>query len=93
MLEHTIAQLKKAITDSEHLDQDKRDELLHLSEQLHDELEQIDRQQAEYIAKSAYDTVIQDVPVNGFKESVQKFELSHPNLTRIITSICAQFGV
>ncbi len=93
MLEDTIAQLKKAIADSAHLDQAKREELLRLSENLHEELEQLDQQQAADIAKQAHDTVTQEASADTLKESVQKFEVEHPNLTRIISSICAQFGV
>lgn len=93
MLEDTIAQLKKAIADSAHLDQAKRDELLRLSEKLHEALEQLDQEQATDIAKQTHDAVTNDVPAESLKESVQKFEVEHPNLTRIISSICAQFGV
>lgn len=97
MLEDTIQQLKKAIADSDHLDQAKREQLLQLSEDLHSELEQLDQEHADQIAEKTHATVESPdaavVHAETLKESVQQFEVEHPNLTRIITSICAQFGV
>jgi vacuolar-type H+-ATPase subunit H len=98
MLEDKIKQIQQAIETDNTLSKEEREKLLNLSEELHKELEHLEKthsKDAHKIAEHAHKTVEKgtEESTHGLTESAQEFEVSHPNLTRIIQTLCAQFGV
>ena len=98
MLDDKIKQIQSEIKTDTTLNEAERAKLLTLSQELHEELTHLEKthqHDAQHIAEQAHKTV-QGASIEtatGLKEVVQKFEISHPNLTRIIQALCAQFGV
>lgn len=98
MLDDKIKQIKSAIETDNSLSQEERDKLLKLSDELYGELtklEKTDKQTSHKIAEDTHKAVgeASSVHASSLKELVEEFEVSHPNLTRIIQTLCAQFGV
>lgn len=98
MLDDKFSQIKSAIEHDDSIDDAKRQKLLALSDELHDELNELEKthqQQSHNIAEHAHKTVAESSQktANGLKDTVREFEASHPNLTRIVQTLCAQFGV
>lgn len=98
MLESKIKALKNAIETQSSLTPAKKAELLALSEQLESELKALPAehdQKAEDIISVTHAAV--EAPDkthhHGLQDHVREFEVSHPNLSRIVQSIFAQFGV
>ena len=98
MLDDKFKQIKSKIESDDTLSVEKREKLLKISDELHaelDKLEKTDKQKAHKIAEHAQKTVAKDPSQSetGLKDAIQEFEVSHPNLTRIVQALCAQFGV
>ena len=98
MLDDKFTQIKSAIKTDDSIDDAKREKLLALSDELHEELNELEKthqQQSHKIADHAHQAVAQSSAetAGGLKETVCEFEVSHPNLTRIVQTLCAQFGV
>lgn len=98
MLDDKFTQIKSAINNDDSIDEAKREKLLVLSAELEKELNELEKthqQQSHVIADHTHQTIAQSSPetVSGLKETVREFEVSHPNLTRIVQTLCAQFGV
>jgi len=98
MLEDKIKQIQHTIETDKTLSDAERKKLLKLSDELKKELQNLEKthkDNAHKIADQTKDTVDKnsDEAVHNLKEMAQEFEVSHPNLTRIIQSLCAQFGV
>ena len=98
MLDDKFDKIKAAIETDNSLTNEKRQKLLALSEELHhelDELEKTHERQSHKIAEHTH-KVIKDSSAEstgGLKDTIREFEASHPNLTRIVQTLCAQFGV
>ncbi len=98
MLDDKIQQIKKAIQSDDTLTKAERDKLVQLSDELHEELrvlEKTNKRKSHKIAEDTQKTVDTSSPesVSSLKEAIEEFEVSHPNLTRIVQTLCAQFGV
>lgn len=98
MLDDRIKQIKSAIEMDSSLSKTEREKLLHLSDELYAELaklEKTDKQKSDKIAEDAHKAVGEASSKHALslRETVEEFEVSHPNLTRIIQTLCAQFGV
>jgi hypothetical protein len=107
MLQETIDKLEHKIRYTKTLTKEKREELTGLVRELRTELtelEKSEKEQAESIADFAHaaareslrakqDEQLLHLSAQGLKSSIRKFEVSHPNLTRVIQSICLAFGV
>ncbi|PHQ81449.1 MAG: hypothetical protein COB66_02135 [Coxiella sp. (in: Bacteria)] len=98
MIDDTIKELKAAITKNTSLTEAKRKKLLALSDELCTELKSMDegRQKAGVtIAKKARVAVDKhpEASIAAPHDLIQEFEASHPNATRILQQLFAQFGV
>lgn len=107
MLQETMNRIENLLRASKDLSDAQKRELLALMKQLHaelSELEKVEREQAHSIAyftkvmtheflRTKPDKELLAVAMQGVKTSIRKFEATHPNLTRIIQSICLTFGV
>lgn len=107
MLTDNIKKIQSLVKNSDHLSEQDREKLLKLSNELHDELQSLEKTEQTHARKIAEHTLqIADAAlkkdseaenhresVDDLKDSVREFEVSHPNLSRIVASICAQFGV
>jgi peptidoglycan hydrolase CwlO-like protein len=98
MLDDKIKKIKSAIETDDTLSKEKREELLRLSDELGKELTSLEKtheKKSHKIAEQAQKTVDESSPehLSNLKEVIEEFEVSHPNLTRIIQTLCAQFGV
>ena len=98
MLDDKIKQIQLEIKDDQTLSLDEREKLLKLSEELHQELlhlEKTHQKDAFTIAADTHKAVYDTSPeaILSLKDKVREFEVTHPNLTRIVQALCAQFGV
>ena len=107
MLQDTINKLEKIIAESKHLTPERQQELEALVKELHTELAELEKTQkeqansiAEHAERLAQESLHEEqdeerlaVSVGGLKAAIREFEASHPNLTRIINSICVAFEV
>ena len=91
MLDDTIKKLKSIVDHADNLTNEQRQELVKLTGELHDELEKIEHsheKDVQNIHKAMDDSSLHDL-----KDSVDKLEAEHPNLTRVLQSIFNAFGV
>lgn len=98
MLESKIKALKTAIETQSSLSAEQKSDLLALSEQLENELKTLPAEHQEKVQQIVSDAhAAVEAPGEprreGLEDSIREFEVSHPNLARIVQSICAQFGV
>ena len=96
MLDAKIQALKDAIKNNENLSDAQRKTLLDLACALDVELHTLESSQAHEIADHAHQAVQQPSSSHHhhrLQEAVRAFEVSHPNLTRVVQAVCAQFGV
>lgn len=98
MLEDKIKQIKHIIETDNTLNREERERLLALSQELQNELQTLEKtheKRAHTIAEETHKTVESGSKesVHGLQDAVQEFEVSHPNLVRVIQALCAQFGV
>ena len=98
MLDDKFKKIKSVIDSDKALSDEKRQSLLQLSDELHTELNQLEKthkKKAHKIAEDAHKVVHESSSesTTGLQDAIQEFEVSHPNLTRIIQTLCAQFGV
>lgn len=98
MINETMKKLKDTIKSNKQLSDEKREKLLSLSEELHSELNKLDdktKKAAHVVAEKAHEAAnkISDEKIATPHELIQEFEASHPNLTRILQQLFAQFGV
>lgn len=109
MIEDIMQKIKAIIHDHEKLTAEKREALLKLIATLHEELKSLAKSNPEKAKKIAdfankvAEQAMQDdternpelheMSMNDLKNAVREFEASHPNLTRVVQSICATFGV
>lgn len=96
MLENQIQALKEAIAQNYNLSTEQKNKLAQLSNELEIELQKVETTEAKQIADHAHD--IAKEPTNAkhhasLQDAVREFEVSHPNLMKVIQEICAQFGV
>ena len=102
MIEDTVKRLEQAILRAGETDPRHRDELIRLLEQLKGELrtlpaahEERARSIAQFAEAATHEaartekaTRLLELSQNGLKESAVGFEVSHPDLTRIVNEIC-----
>ncbi len=98
MLNDDIKKIQLAISTNTKLSEQERHKLLKLSENLHQELRDLEKTHQEGAQHIAMHTeqILQDATpeaLSGLEEMIRKFEVTHPNLTRIVQTLCAQFGV
>ena len=95
MLEVQMVKLKNKIETQSQLSSEQKRELMSLVNELSIELDKVESHQAHVIAEKAQGAVESPSPDSAehFQDSIREFEITHPNLTRIVQSICAQFGV
>ncbi len=105
MLKNTLDKIEKAIAESGHLSKTHKQELEKLAAELRAELTELEKtkkSQAHHIAEQAekiaashaeQDDTQSTEALANLKNAVREFEASHPNLTRIINSICVAFEV
>jgi NADH:ubiquinone oxidoreductase subunit E len=102
MIEETVAKIEQAIQLAGEADPKRREELIHLLEQLKTEVgalpaAQIEKARsiAQFAEAAAHEAArkdksakLQELSREGLKESVVGFEASHPRLTAIVNEIC-----
>jgi len=102
MLDETIKKIEEKINKSEALSEEKKGELLKLMASLRNEVETLAETQQEdsesitRFAESSTDEALKtekdsklfDGSLDGLKKSVEKFESSHPELTKTVNNIC-----
>ncbi len=107
MLQETIKKLEHLIETSNNMVPERREELIKLVSELKQELAELEKHEKEHAQSIAHfakltaheslrdekDEELIQISAKGLRTSVRKFEASHPNLTRVIQSICVAFGV
>ena len=107
MTNDSLDKMEQIIDNAQHISDEKKTELHQLAHELRDELlelEKTEKQHAQSIAgfsqqatheslREDQDEELLNISVKGMKSSVRKFEVTHPELTRVIQQICAAFGV
>lgn len=93
MLEPKIKALKTAIENQSSLTAKQKSDLLELSDQLASELETVGEPAASILSQTHQAVETPHEAHHDLQDSLREFEVSHPNLVRIVQSICAQFGV
>lgn len=101
MIKDTISKIKRQISSSKGLTDNKKEKLLSLIEELGTEVSELsktDENSAESISNFAKTTTheatrddknkqLVDVSLDGLKTSVSEFESSHPELSKTVTAI------
>lgn len=101
MLSETFKKIDRLVLESEHLSDSEKNELIELVNQLKDELDTVsdvynDHVQsiANFAHSSAHETLsttsdneLKELSFKGLNQSIRKFEVSHPNLTTVISLI------
>ena len=99
--------IQALVKNSDHLSDADREKLVKLSDELHEELKTLEKTEetharkiaehalhmADAVLKKDHDPAANEASATDLKDSVREFEVSHPNLSRIVQSICTQFGV
>ena len=106
MIDRTIHDIEARIQKAPHLGTPQKKELLDLMKQLEQEVSLLSRtygEEAQSIAdfgnltageglKGRKDPRLFQIAADGFKASVERFELSHPVLVRTVNNICGYFS-
>ncbi len=102
MIEETIAKIERAIRRAGDVDPGRREELVHLLEELLAEVRALPAAQSEraqsiaqFAESAAHEAArvdssarLQELSREGLRESVDGFEASHPRLTAVVNEIC-----
>ena len=91
MLDDTINKLKSIIDHADNLTDQQRQKLSGLTNDLRGELEKIEHSHEEDM-KNIHEAM-EDSSLHDLKNSVEKLEVEHPNMTRVLQSIFNAFGV
>lgn len=106
MLNDTINSIKKKIEGSKNLQKNNKQELLALIDKLNFEIIELSKTRLEdsesitqFTDTSTHEALrnnkneqLNSIALDGLKKSVEKFETSHPELTKTINQICSMLA-
>lgn len=104
MIEDTLKKLENRLAHSENLSPENREALQSLVKELRQEIDALDDlEKAESIAeftdastrealRNEQDQDLLDISLDGLQKSARSFEISHPNLTAVVNTICQQLS-